>query len=396
MTFARSARLLMAGAAFLTLAGPAFSLDTQDLLAKINAAYASSAGKIEAKTIDVSGSDVTLRETTFTPNGAAAKPVPVGDVEMTGVTAESDGSYLIEKITLPNVDVTEEKSRVTISDIYVSGVYIPADTKGDTLASMLLYDEAHSGTIRVLQDGKEVLSVAESTASLMQYEDETGLEFEGSLTGIKADMTAVQDPASKDQIEKLGLQKLEGDVTTKGSWEVASGAFDIEAISFDFGDVGRLDVALGLSGFTMPLLKEFQKTAENLEKPGDEAAQQAAGMAMLGLAQQMSFSSAEISFADAGITQRALDYAGAQQGQTGEQMKQMVKGMVPLLLAQFKLAELQTSVSTAVNAYLDDPKNITISAAPEAPVPFPMIMGAAMGAPETLVKVLGIAVTSNE
>lgn len=396
MTFARSARLLMAGAAFLTLAGPAFSLDTQDLLAKINAAYASSGGKIEAKTVDVSGADVTLRETTFTPTGAAAKPVPVGDVEMTGVTAESDGSYLIEKITLPNVDVTEEKSRVTISDIYINGVYIPADTKGDTLASMLLYDEAHSGTIRVLQDGKEVLSVAESTASLVQYEDETGVEFEGSLTGIKADLTTVEDPASKEQIEKLGLQNLEGDVTTKGSWEVASGAFDIEAISFDFGDVGRLDIALGLTGFTIPLLKELQKTAENLEKPGDEAAQQAAGMAMLGLAQQMSFSSAEISFADAGITQRGLDYAGEKQGQTGEQMKQMVKGMVPLLLAQFKLAELQTSVSTAVNAYLDDPKNITISAAPEAPVPFPMIMGAAMGAPETLVKVLGIAVTSNE
>ncbi len=117
---------------------------------------------------------------------------------------------------------------------------------------------------------------------------------------------------------------------------------------------------------------------------------------MLGLMQQMSFTHAEISFADAGITQRGLEYAGAQQGQSADQMKQLVKAMVPIGLSQLKLGELQNTVSAAVNAYLDKPENITISAAPENPVPFPMIMGAAMGAPETLVKMLGVSVTSNE
>ena len=96
------------------------------------------------------------------------------------------------------------------------------------------------------------------------------------------------------------------------------------------------------------------------------------------------------------VVVRGLDFAGKQQGTTGEQMAEMVKGMVPILLAQAKLGALQNQVSEAVNAFIDDPKNITITAGPEKEVPFPMIMGAAMGAPETVPELLGVSVTANE
>ena len=71
-------------------------------------------------------------------------------------------------------------------------------------------------------------------------------------------------------------------------------------------------------------------------------------------------------------------------------------GMMPILLAQAKLGALQNQVSEAVNAFIDDPKNITITAEPEKEVPFPMIMGAAMGAPESVPTLLGVSVTANE
>ena len=49
---------------------------------------------------------------------------------------------------------------------------------------------------------------------------------------------------------------------------------------------------------------------------------------------------------------------------------QMVKGMVPILLAQAKLGALQNEVSAAVNTYIDDPKAFTIAAAPANPIAF--------------------------
>ena len=81
---------------------------------------------------------------------------------------------------------------------------------------------------------------------------------------------------------------------------------------------------------------------------------------------------------------------------TGDQLAQTIKGMAPIMMASLNVPELQNMVSAAVNAYVDNPKNFSITAEPEKPVPFPMIMGAAMGAPNTLPKMLGVTVTANE
>jgi hypothetical protein len=53
-------------------------------------------------------------------------------------------------------------------------------------------------------------------------------------------------------------------------------------------------------------------------------------------------------------------------------------------------------LSQAVNTYLDKPGSFTVTAQPQNPVPFPMILGAGMGAPNTLPKVLGVKVTAND
>ena len=97
--------------------------------------------------------------------------------------------------------------------------------------------------------------------------------------------------------------------------------------------------------------------------PNKEEANQAMGLAMMGLLQQLTFNSASIRFDDATITKRVLDYIGWQQGVSGDQLAQSLKGMVPMMMAQLNVPELQNQVSTAVNSYLDAPKSLTISAA---------------------------------
>lgn len=397
MTYSSKARLLLVGAAFLTLAGPAFSLDGQDLMVKLNGLYGPDVGTLAAASVDINGSNVTLKGASFTPKAAGAKPVQFGDLALTGVTQAGDGSYSIDKVTFPSVDLTEDKTQVKINDIYLSGVYVPANPNGGTLESMPLYEEAHVGTISVTEDGKQVFTAEEASGSVTKFEDGKGLDFSGSVTGIAVDLSMVDDPASRDAIQKLGLEKLEGSLETSASWEIESGALDVDTYTFDVTNVGTLDVSFGINGYTMALLKQFQDTAAKMQAdPNNEQVQQAAGVTMLGLMQQLSFVGAEISFSDAGITKRGLDYAGSQQNMPGEQMAQMVKAMVPLMLAELKLGELQTAISQAVNTFIDNPRNITITAEPENPVPVPMIMGAAMGAPETLPKVLGVTVSAND
>ncbi|WP_321384911.1 hypothetical protein [Rhizobium sp.] len=390
--------LLFASAAIAVLPCSAYALDGQDLLKKINAAYAAGGAAINATAVEVNGDTVILRNTTLKPDAASTKdPVPLGTVTMKGVAAIDDGSYEIDRVEFQPINITENKSTMTASDLYLSGVTVPAKTDGADLSSILFYEKAHSGPINVKVDGKDILSVGEVQANSAIEDDGASLSFDANITGFKLDLSTVDDAKSKEAIDALALSSLDGSMSMKGSWEVHSGNIDIEEYVLDFKNVGKLDLSLSLSGYTMDLMKQIQDAAKTAEaNSADPQAKQAAGIATLGLLQQMSFTGADIRFDDAGLTARALDYSGKAQGVSGKDMGQMIKAMTPLVLAQAKLGALQNSVSAAVNAYIDNPKSFSISAAPENPVPFPMIIGAAMGAPETLPKVLGVDVSAND
>ena len=398
MTRIRFKGLLLAGAASAALSGPAFAaLDGQDLLAKINAAYAAGSGVLKAESIEINGDDVVLKGTTFTATGPQEKSIALGNLTLQDVTEADGGAYHIDRIEFPEVNVTEEKSSINVKDLYLAGVVVPGSTAGEGLSSMMMYEEASSGPITVTTDGKQVFAVEKASGSVALAEDESSLSFEGTVTGIKADLSSIEDAEGKEAINALGLQTINGEISVSGNWEPVSGTINLEDYTLDFADVGSLSLSFALTGYTMDLVKQLQETARTMQADANnEQAQQAAGIAMFGLMQQMSFQSAQISFEDAGITERGLDYAGKQQGSNGEQMAQMVKGMLPILLAQAKLGALQNQVSEAVNAFIDDPQNITITAEPEKEVPFPMIMGAAMGAPESVPALLGVSVTANE
>ena len=83
-------------------------------------------------------------------------------------------------------------------------------------------------------------------------------------------------------------------------------------------------------------------------------------------------------------------------GVTGEQMGQSLKFMVPLMLGQLGIPALQQQVTAAANAFLDNPQSFSITARPANPVAVPVLLGAGMGDPKSLVDLLNVQVTANE
>ncbi|EJC78731.1 hypothetical protein Rleg4DRAFT_0300 [Rhizobium leguminosarum bv. trifolii WSM2297] len=395
MNFYRTTRLMLSGAAFFSLAGSAFALDGTDLLKKINAAYAAQGGTISAESVDIDGTTVTLKNVTVKPTGGES--LPIGEITLSGVEEDEDGGYYIEEAAFPDINKTGDGVTVTAQDLTLGGISVPATAGGDTLDTMMLYETAHIGPLKVVKDGAEVFSLLESNMNLTLREDESGFDFDGAFKSMKADLTKSEDAQSKDAIEKLALQHVQGDITMKGAWELAPGTIDISEFAFDFTNVGKLNLGFKISGYTMAFMKSMQDAMKQSEaNPNKEQSQQALGLAMLGLMQQLSFEAAQVRFDDASITKRALDYAGSQQNMSGKQMADSLKAMTPIMLAQLNIPELQNAVSAAVNTFLDDPKSLTVKAAPEKPVPFPTIVGAAMGAPNTLPQVLGVKVSAND
>ncbi|MBY4607558.1 YdgA family protein [Rhizobium sp. 9T] len=395
MNIYRTTRLMLSGAAFFSLAGSAFALDGADLLKKINAAYEAQGGTISADGVNIDGTTVTLKNVTLKPTGGES--LPIGEVTLSGVEEDEDGGYYIEEAAFPDINKTGDGVTVTAQELTLGGISVPATPGGDTLDTMMLYETAHIGPLKVVKDGAEVFSALQSDMNVTLREDESGFDFDGAFKSMKADLTKTDDPKSKDAIEKLALQHVQGDITMKGAWELGPGTIDVSEIAFDFTNIGKLNLGFKISGYTMPFVKTMQDAMKESEaNPNKEQAQQALGLAMLGLMQQLSFEGAQVRFEDASITKRALDYAGAQQNISGKQMADSLKAMTPIMLAQLNIPELQNAVSAAVNTFLDDPKSLTVKAAPEKPVPFPTIVGAAMGAPNTLPQVLGVKVSAND
>ena len=395
MIHTRFVAAMLAGAASVALAGPAFAVDGADLVNKLNAANAVSGVTIGYASIEDNGDTLILKGMTVTPKDL--NKADFGDVVLEGVEEDGSGGYTIETVAFPDVNKTKDDVTVVASELRITGVAIPAVANTGSLDSMLMYEGASTGPVSVTVKGTEVFSTTGIDGNITRMAADAGIEFDGTISGLKADLTQVEDPKAKATIEQLGLQQLTGEITMNGSWELASGKFSIDEYAFDFADVGKLNIALAFSGYTPDFVKGVQEAMQASQaNPNKEEANAALGMSMMGLMQQLSFESASVTFEDASLTKKLLAFAGAQQGVTGDQMAQSLKGLVPIMMAQLQMPDLQNQVSSAVNTYLDDPKSLTISAEPDNPVPFPMIMGAAMGAPTTIPQVLGVTVSAND
>lgn len=396
MKIARSVGVLLASTAFLSFAGSAFALDGNDVLAKINALYALQGGKVEAASTAVDGANVTLSGVTVTMAGTDGKSFPIGDVTLENVE-EGDDGYSIEKIAFADINTTQEGVTFTATDISLGGVYVPNNPQPGTVESMMVYENFTTGPMTASKDGKQIFALEGVDANLTAAEDQSKFDFDATVSGVNIDLTSAPDPKAQEAITALGLQTINGEVTMKGAWTLADGKFELNEYAFDFADVGRLDINFSLSGYTLDFVKAMQEASRAAESNPDKAAgQQAMMMSMMGLAQQLIYNGASIRFDDAGITAKALDFAGKQQGVDGKQMAASLKGMMPMMLGAMNMPDLQKQIETAVGAYLDDPKSLTISANPAEPLPAPQIMGAAMGDPANLVKTLNVQVTAND
>jgi hypothetical protein len=230
-----------------------------------------------------------------------------------------------------------------------------------------------------------------------RQDDGSKVDMRMNGSDLKIDLSTIDDPKARDAIQQLGYETLTGDIKLDAAWDATAGTINMQEYSLSLDEVGRLSMSMEISGYTLEFIKAMQQAqASAAANPDPQAAQQALGFAMLGMLQQLSFNSASVRFEDASVTERALAFAGKQQGVSGDQMRMALKGMLPLMLGRIGIPELQKQIAAAASVYLDNPENITITAQPASPVAVPVLMGAGMGNPKSLVDLLNVQVSANK
>lgn len=412
--------LSVATALTVIFAGSAFALDGNDVAKRLQARFAEQGAKIEFSKVDTDGSTVTLAGTKVTFKSSEIGTVDVGDVVLKNVAEDSKGGYTADTATLQDIEKKEDKSTVNVQGIEFGKLYLAADDEQDPIVKMMYYQTAKADSLTVSADGQEMVSMKDLYANSTPYTKGTPISVNFGVKSVDLDiekMDAVRKAdeaagkaekatdadateedaaaeATPNPLIELGYNKLSMAITSAATWEPEKGDFAMSKFEFDVKDIGKLDTTMKLGGYDLKFIKSAQQASEQINASGDN--KQAAGMAMLGLIQQLSISDMSIRYDDASLTPKLLEYYGKQQGISGEDMANQIKGIAPLMVGYLGHADFAVQATTAINAYLDDPKSLTIAAEPKSPVSFALIAATATADPKKLLDLLAVKITANK
>ncbi|MCQ0989193.1 hypothetical protein [Jiella marina] len=393
--FAKTSVPLAALTAGLLMSTSAFAADAEAFAERLKAVAGKQNFTLTYDSAVSEGDNVILQGVSGAPTGESAEEI--GDVTFENVTGSTADGWRVERIPVQDIDVTEDGMRTTISGISIEGVeLLPEGARSDMPAvkqvSELYFERAGVESVTVEKDGQQVFDLSGVKVENTIADDGT-FSSDMDLGTFNVDFTTADPEAAKTMTE-LGYETLSGTIKGSSSWDPTSGSIDLDPFEIDVENVGNLSFTFDMSGYTPAFIQSMQQISQQMAQ--NPEGNQNSGMAMMGLMSQLSIGSADLTFTDDSLTNKLLDYYAGQQGQTREQLVQMISGMAPMMLAQLQNPEFQQKVNDAVSSFLQDPQSISISIDPESPVPAMQIVGAAMGAPQTLPQVLSLDVTANE
>lgn len=391
--FAFSAALATA----LSLVAPsAFAFDTNAALDRLKAMVAEQGMDVDWTAANPQGDGYVLEGVSFGMPGQD-KRLTVGQVTLADISEEDDDIIRIGSISLPVFEMSApDGGHVAVNEVSVGGLELAGPATTSELAKLGFYEEASIGSAQIDMNGARVATMQDLNATVTRTDD-GGMTFDGGIDTLAIDMTQAPDPKTREAMAAFGYQTLSGGISFSGSWNPDSGNTKIDEYSFTVDDAGTLGMTFDVSGYTLNLVKQLREMSKKMNVAGmSEEEKSMQGLAMLGMMQGLTFSSATIRFDDDGLTTKALEFAGKKQGMSATDVANQAKAVVPFMLAQLQNPEFASQVSAAVNAYLDNPHSIEISARPATPQPFSALMAAGMGDPRMLITTLGVSVKANE
>jgi hypothetical protein len=360
-------------------------VSSQAVADAVVAAMADGKTVISVASSEMSGSSVILKGVIAT--NADGKKIAMGDVSLENVSENADG-FRIEKVSGGPFSFDDKDSVIKFAGWKMTNATLPKQGQPSTAAVPL--EGMSIGAIDIATQGTQVFHIDSVTWTSSPMKDNAPVEVDFKIAGINIDMSKTPDPSAKPVIEALGLQTVKGEIKASGSWNPADGRLLLKEQSFDFANIGRLNLTIDISGYTADVSKQIANT---LKLAGNKDASTATGFAMLGIAQKLTFNVISLRFDDASITNRVLDYMAKQSGATREAYVGQLKAMAPLLVMQIPEPGLQTAWTQATAKFLDNPKSFEIKSVQTTPIPLEKMMTGAMALPD-LIKSLGITITA--
>lgn len=373
-----------------TALSTAFAATADDAVARFKEIVEDQGVVIEWDRADVDSDDVLLVDVKV---GAEGEMIALGDVTLLGITRVDNG-FRIEDIVFDDMLFGEDDTALSIDDAVLSGVLLPDAGKIDRFGGTMFYDSAFVGEIAISVGDQEVASLADFYTQMTAPTDSEPMNFTGGAEEFYLDLRTVEDADQKAVLKALDLEEVTGSFLFEGYWDPKDGRFALTRYDTTIDDAGTIGISADIGGYTSEFMASLRELQAKMGTTEEENSAQ--GLAILGLMQQLTFHGMEISYIDDSFTKKLLNYVAESQGMKPSDMANQAKAILPFALAQLENPELTMQATQAISAFIDNPQSLSIKAIPASPVPFALIMAAAMSAPAELTKTLGVTVTSND
>lgn len=387
-----SKRLIASLALLLAGSTSVLAADAQAFADRLKAVAAKTGAPLSFAGAESEGENVVLKGVTL---GAGPDAANVGDITFENVTGSDAEGWKVERVPFEDFKKTEANKEAAITGMVVEGLQIAGTSAASALPgeAQYFFDSASIESVKVTEGGKDLFSLTgtDITNSVTAGSGEIASSF--TLGDFAIDFAALPADDTTKAMQAIGYPQLSGNGSVDSTWDPKTGELSLDPFELNVEDAGKLSFAFQLNGYTAAFSKSLQQIQEQMA--ADPKGAENSGMAIIGLVSQLSIASMQLDFTDDSLTNKLLDFYAKQGGQTKEQLIDGITGMMPAVLASLQNPDFQTEVTTAVDTFLKDPKSLTISVDPDAPVAATQIIGAAMGAPQTLPTVLSLGVTAN-
>lgn len=368
----------------------AYAQAAEGALDRLKALMTDQGMTMEWDAADIAGDDAVLTGVRVGVHDAQGE---IGTVTLTGISQVGSG-YRVETFVMDDYRMGDATSGVRIDEMVITGMLLPGEDEQDDYGGFLFYEtvETPSGTVNV--EGTDVLTLRNLRADISAPVGGSPMAFTGTVEEFTVDLSFA-DADQRAILRALGYDRLQGHIEIAGSWQPSDGRLALSQYDLTVADAGTLGLSFDLGGYTSAFVASLRELQQQVLANPD-ADNSAQGLAILGLAQQLSFNGAEIAFTDDSLTRKVLEFVAAQQGMSPSNIANQAKAVLPFALAQLGNPELTMQATQAVSSFLDNPQSLRITAAPPSPVPFALIAAGAMSAPQDLTRTLGVTISAND
>lgn len=322
----------------------------------------------------------------------------VGEITLNDVADEENG--IIEVGSMKATNSTAEFNAgegknvvVEMPEASAEGVHLRVAVENPTpqqafLSSYSMADKASSGAIKITAMGQTITSDGYDVT--WDGDSTTGNgKFDFTLKNIAIPAAAIATLDTTGQIKQLGYGDLSFDVAGGAEIKVTDDKFGFTSnISYSGKDIGTFKLAFDANDVPMSAVAELKK-AQKEQRPPDMSA-------LMPQLMNVTFGNLQVRFEDASITKKLLPIIAKMQGMDEATMVASVGAMMQIGLMQLKNQAFTDQVVGAVNAFLKDPKSITVSMKPAQPVAVQNLMMLNPADPGAAITMLGVSVTAND